>query len=153
MNPMMLVHFKETFPFRVMEWTMAVLMIGWGLVLFHPAYDANAAPWGQTLFSGMFTRTSFGVACLTVGTLRFAALFVNGMWWRTPFIRLVMAFAANFLWLNIVFGLFAYDTVTTGWAVYPLFVVVELYNAFRAAHDSRLSWTAVSGVMSHGRSG
>lgn len=150
---MMLVHFKETFPFRVAEWIMAVIMIGWGLVLFHPDFDAAASPWAGTLFSGMFTRTTFGTACLVIGVSRFAALFVNGMWWRTPFIRLVMAFGANFLWLNIVFGLLAADNVNTGWPIYPVFVVVEIYNAFRAAHDSRISWTAVSGVMNRGRTG
>jgi len=134
-------HFRETFPFRALEWLMAVFMIGWGFVLLHPSYDAGASAWADTLFASV-SPTTFGQACLVVGLIRFAALLINGMWWRTPFARLVTTFAANFLWVVIVFGLAASDTLNTGWAMYPACVVAELYNAFRSADDSRKSWLA-----------
>lgn len=154
MNNMILVHFdhfRETFPFRVAEWFMSVIMIGWGLVLLHPEYDAAASSWADTLF-GRVAPEVFGILCLVVGLIRFSALLINGLWWRTPFARLVTTFAANFLWVLIVFGLAASDTLSTGWAVYPVFVVIECYNAFRSADDSRKSW-AVRKAARIGRTG
>lgn len=141
-KPMILVHFdhfRETFPFRALEWLMAVVLIGWGLVLLHPDYAADQSTWANTLFAHVSAQL-FGQACLVVGLIRFTALLINGLWWRTPFARLVTTFAANFLWVAIVFGLAASDTLNTGWAVYPAFVVAEFYNAFRSADDSRKSW-------------
>lgn len=150
---MMLVHFKETFPFRIAEWTMAVIMILWGVVLCNPSYDGAGSAWGGSLF-GTVSPIMFGLACLGVGIFRFMALTVNGLWWRTPFIRLCMAFAANYLWVQICFSLLRGDTLDTRWAVYPVFVALEVYNAFRASDDSKKSWTAVrSGVRLGGRSG
>ncbi len=143
-RPMILVHFehfKETFPFRALEWLLAVIMIGWGLILLHPEFDAARSTWATGLFI-QFSPDLFGRACLVVGLIRFTALLINGMWWRTPFARLVTTFAANLLWVCIVFGLVASDTLNTGWAIYPAFVVAEFYNAFRSADDSMKSWRA-----------
>lgn len=143
-KPMILVHFdhfKETFPFRALEWLLAVFMIGWGLILLHPSYDFTLSNTWASLFVHVSPKL-FGSACLAVGLIRFAALLINGLWWRTPFARLVTTFAANLLWVCIVFGLVASDTLNTGWAIYPACVVAELYNAFRSADDSRKSWAA-----------
>lgn len=148
---MMLVHFKETFPFRVAEWIMSVIMIGWGIVLFHPDFNAAASPWGSSLF-GTVSPYIFGLSCLAVGLFRFMALTINGLWWRTPFIRLCMAFLANYLWVQICFGLLRGEGISTGFAVYPVFVAVEFYNAFRAADDSRKSWANVASGVRNVRS-
>lgn len=141
-RPMILVHFehfKETFPFRALEWLLAVFMIGWGLILLHPDYNPAGTTWGSGLFVTI-PHELFGRACLVVGLIRFTALLINGMWWRTPFARLITTFAANLLWVCIVFGLVSSDTLNTGWAIYPACVIAELYNAFRSADDSVKSW-------------
>lgn len=137
---MMVVHFKDTFPFRVAEWFMAVVMITWAIVLFNPDFDAGRhASFG---FAAVFDFTrphQLGYMLLTFGFVRFLALLINGLWWRTPAIRLVMAFICNLFWVELTLSIITSGKVTTGLAVYPWFVVLEVYSAFRAAYDLRVS--------------
>ena len=141
---MMLVHFKDTFPFRVSEWFLSLVMGGWALVLLNPAFDPDQHALGGTLFQFVpYVALAYG--CFVVSLLRFTALGINGFWWRTPFIRLGMAFLANFIWCLVTLGLIASGKMVTGLAVYPAFILLEFYNAFRAAHDARLSYSAARG--------
>ena len=147
---MMLVHFKETFPFRVAEWFLTICLMSWGMVLINPAFVPAQHILGGTVFT-FIDPALLALGCLIVGLFRFAALTINGLWWRTPSIRLAMAFLSNFFWVLIVLGVVASGRVSTGLAIYPWFVVLELYNSFRAAHDARLAWSAVKGSASGAR--
>ena len=136
---MIVVRFPSPTHFRVraLEWLLAGVMITWAVILFQPEQS--------------FTNPSFHIiarladeelvawCCLIIGLARLAALYVNGAWVPSPWVRLFCALISAVFWLQIALGMAATATATTGLAVYPWFVLCDLYSVWRAARDARLS--------------
>lgn len=135
---MMIVRFQKSFPIRVMEWLLAGIMVSWGLV----AWSLTPADWANPLYSGLRRfgeNNTWAFFAFWIGTIRLAALTINGAWRSSPHLRAGCAFLACFMWLQISLGMFAAEVRATGLAIYPWLLLADIYNVFRASHDARLS--------------
>lgn len=134
---------RQHWPARKMEWVMAGWMLAWGLyVLSHPELFTSEQT--KALFSGMAAISApltahptllWGGGALLVGMARGIALFINGVWTRTPLIRLIASFVSLFIVTQIIIGLWQSGVPNTGLVVYPWFVIADLLSAYRAAAD------------------
>jgi len=88
-------------------------------------------------FAGMEHQPIWGAAALALGMLGWVALAINGFWRATPFIRALCAFLRGFLWLTIIIGLALSGEPTTGLAVYPWILALDIWNIYRSASDAR----------------
>lgn len=132
---MIVVRFQQTFPLRVSEWVMAVILVNIGFVLLlNPEIFALPQHSAMARWANVYV---WGWGCLLMGAVRFAVLVINGAWRASPHIRAVTAFLACFVWLEILLGLGASGVASIGLAVYPWFLVLDTYNVFRAASDAR----------------
>lgn len=140
----MIIHsLRQHWPARKLEWLMSGFMVAWGLyVLGHPALftDPNSA----AMFSGLAAISdrwtdnpalAWGATCFLVGVSRAVALSINGVWTRTPVIRLLASFVSMFVVTQIVLGFWFSGVPNTGIVVYPWFIVADLLSAYRAAID------------------
>ena len=142
---MIVVRFQKTFPLRVAEWTMAGILISWGVVLAlnpHVFDQPHHAAMRRTAPQGVWA-----VVVLGVGVIRFMALVINGAWRASPHVRAACAFLSCFVWLQITLGLASVNLVTTGLAIYPWFLMLDTYNVFRASADARLADDRAKGLL------
>ena len=126
-------------PARASEWALALVLVNWGWTLLLPgsvfqtsAVFIEMARWAS--------ENQWGWACFAMGMIRFSALFVNGTFpsFRySPHIRSAMSFLACAFWFTISIGIFQANVPTTGLAVYPVLLLLDMYNAYRAAGDAR----------------
>lgn len=131
----------DHFPARRSEWVLAGIMVAWGWLLISPmvSFDESRA-WAQ--MSAMASEMTWGWSAIAIGAFRFAALIVNGTFSSTwygrwsPHVRSLASFLSCFLWLQISFGLWAGSSTTTGLAVYPGLLVLDLMNVVAAASDA-----------------
>ncbi|TCR60924.1 hypothetical protein [Bosea sp. BK604] len=131
----------DHFPARRSEWVLAGIMVVWGWILFGPDETfARSVSWAQ--MAALAGEGTWAVWAIATGVFRFAALIVNGTFHDTwygrwsPHVRMVASFLSCFLWLQITFGLLAAETTTTGLAVYPGLLVLDLMNVVAAASDA-----------------
>ncbi len=131
----MWVRIQHRFGPRMMEWFMAMHMIGFGWVLLLPTQTFNL-PQFQT-FREIFPSESFlGWLMAITGCLRIIGLVINGAKEKvTPQIRQFSAGVGCIIWTGITYGFASSDVVSTWIAIYPLFAVGELVNINRAARD------------------
>lgn len=132
------VRFHQTFPLRVAEWFLAMVAMVWGLIV---ASNPGMFQENQS-FRAMLNMAPQGVwgwTAATVGAIGLSALTVNGAWRSTPHIRAVCAFMRCLLWAHIITGLSGSGAPTTGLAVYPGMLILEVFNTFRAMADARAS--------------
>lgn len=133
---------KQHFPARFPEWLNADLLVLWGCyLLYFPTVftDPRTAP----LFAGMAHMAEpygrpdlvWGIAAVTIGVVRWVALFVNGAWSRTPMIRLVMSFLSAFIWTQVVIAMKVVHIPMPTITIYAGLVFADICSAFRAACD------------------
>lgn len=143
---MIVVRFKKTFPLRIAEWLAAFVMAHWGLLaLVNPGIMSRSSNWHQML--DMMPERSWGVIVLGAGLIRLAALTINGAWRHSPHLRAICAFLAVFVWLQITFALLTNDVTTFAFAVYPWFLLLDMWNTGRAANDARIADDRARGVV------
>lgn len=132
---------RKHFPQRVVEWGLAVILLNWGIILLR--IDMAIPP--DSPLSAMIQwapEDVWGGIAVTIGFVRLIALVVNGSFYRTPFIkyapygRLVGAFASCFVWLQMSAALIKYDDVSTGLAIYPVFLAWDMFTVFHTARDT-----------------
>lgn len=135
---------RQHWPARKLEWLMSGFMITWGwYVLLNPqlftAPETAAVLSGLTSLSDPFTlypALLWGGTAFTIGLGRGVALFVNGAWTRTPYIRLIASFASMFIITQIIIGLWKSGVPNLGLVVYPWFVIADLLSTYRAGVDA-----------------
>jgi hypothetical protein len=141
-GPAVWIRIQHRFGPRMPEWFMAGHMILFGYVLLlptdtfnQPAFNAfRVLPTERMV--GMTPEDIMGWAMLFIGCARIFGLIVNGARKRvTPQIRQISASIGCMIWAGIAYGFFSSDVVSTWLAIYPLFVVGEAVNIYRAAHD------------------
>lgn len=126
-------------PSRAPEWALAVVLFNWGWVLLR-----SGSTFANPIYSQLAKWASedvWGVACFSMGLLRLSALVINGTFHHrfrhSPHVRSVMAFWSCFFWFSITIGMLQVDLNSTGLAVYPVLLILDMYNAMRAARDAR----------------
>jgi hypothetical protein len=128
---------RETFPVRASEWALSVMIFNWGVVLLLNDNLFSISPSYNT-FSSMMPEQAWGLVCLLVGLMRILFLFINGLWRRSPHLRLIGAFAACFFWFQITAGFIYSGTWSTGLAIYPVLLLLDFHNVLRAATDAAI---------------
>lgn len=138
LDSMIVLRLKQTFPLRIAEWLMAAVILSWGLVLIQPddVFGRNPA---LARLGEYFPQIVWAYACLIIGITRLLALGINGAWRNSPHLRAACAFVSCFLWLQISLGVIQVGITNTGVAVYPWFMLLDIYCVFRAAVDARIS--------------
>lgn len=126
---------------RDTEWLSAFLMWTWALVLSLPG-DSLAGPAFSAFHRLNLNETVWAFAFGATGSLRVAALYINGRSPRTPYARMVGAFLGFLSWGEVgllvqqgtaaSFGVAAPDA-----AVYGLLAAMELRSLYRASFDAR----------------
>lgn len=136
---MIVVRFPTVTHFRVraLEWLIAGVMLTWGVILAQPYHSLDQPQYGPLLRIG--DEQFWMAVCFTIAALRLMALYVNGAWVPSPWVRMVTALFSAVFWLQVVLGVATTGIVSTGLAVYPWFLLCDLYSVGRAAQDARLS--------------
>lgn len=142
-GPGIWIRIQHRFGPRMTEWIWATIMTAWGgsLLLPDPVFDQPSF----AFFRAFFDEDTFGWLMVCVGLLRLVGLIINGARKNvTPWIRVFSA-CVGFMVFGGINYCFAYSGVISTWiAIYPMLALVELLNAYRAAHDAGENY-AVSG--------
>lgn len=129
----------DHFPARASEWALASMLMLWGnILLSSPGIFQSSTALRE--LAGFATEAQWGFACLLMGGVRLTALFVNGSFPRfrySPHIRAVMSYFSCYFWFSISFGILLSQIPTTDLAVYPVLLLLDVYNGHRAACDAR----------------
>jgi len=133
----MWIEMKKHFEARASEWFSAFMLCACGFYcLLHPnLFDGP----NRLLFSGLKSiadQQVWGLTILLVGYIRVTALFINGRWGVTPFIRIATGFLSIFVWFCVSVGLYKSGIPDFGIVVYPGFCLCDIYSAYRAARDA-----------------
>lgn len=135
---MIILRFHKTFQLRVCEWGLAAILFNLGVVM---TINEGILSRSQVL-SGMLNYLSEGkwaFITLTLALLRLAALAINGTWRPTPHIRAVASCCSLYVWLGISFAVANSHTPAIELAIFPVFVLLDIYNVYRASSDARVA--------------
>lgn len=129
-------------PERVAEWALAIVLVRFGWTLLQPG-DTFALSPTFTDMANMASENVWGWGCFLIGVVRLLALIVNGTFWDTiysrysPHVRGITAVISIFAWTNICYGMWASGVNTTGLAVYPVLLVLDIWCVFHAFGDAK----------------
>lgn len=140
---MIFLHIRKHFGARTSEWILACILASWGLMLLRPENTFLDERVYLTL-TRIASETVWGWMCLGCGLLRIAALIVNGSWVPSTYhLRSLTSILSCFFWFQITLGLMASGVASTGLAIYPWLLVLDVICCHRAAVDLRFSQAAV----------
>lgn len=149
---MIVVEMKKHFQLRAIEWWSAAVMSSWGfwVIAWPGMFQQNAA---CHALLDVAPQQWWGLVALTCGGLRLCALFVNGLWYRTPAIRWACSMIAILIWFSITAAFVSSSIINMGPVLYGWLVLADMYSASRSASDfieaeaqSRLKRLAVAEV-------
>lgn len=121
---------------RSVEWLLASMMFAWGIGLLLPGNTMSLPQY--RLLSNLAPEFVWAAWSLSIGGLRFVALYINGSWRRTPLIRSACAIFGLIWWLLLCVLFMTANTgpMPAGLLWFPVFIAFEGYSAFRSARDS-----------------
>lgn len=125
------------FRIRALEWGLAVVLLNVGLVLVQPA-----ATFSNPAFATMEAWAPewvWAIGCLSTAAVRLAALWRNGAWMPSPWLRLGTSVVSALFWLQVLLGMAASSVLPLGVAIFPAFIAADLYSVWRSAQDAALS--------------
>jgi len=135
----MIAELDQTFPLRISEWLLSVILTTWGMIVFFMPDNAWLMPSMEALRSIESDRHVWGGCAIVIGMARLVALFINGAMRRTPHLRAIGAFMSIFIWVQLSFGVLIAPVVTMATAVIPWLLICDLHNLYRAGKDARYS--------------
>ncbi len=121
---------------RTLEWCSAAAMMGWGIVLAVPG-DTFANSRTYDAFALIAPEWAWAAFCVVMSSLRMLALYANGAWRRSPFLRgFTSAGGVTFWTLVVLLILHApQHGISTAVPVYSIFVAMDLISAWRSGRD------------------
>lgn len=134
-GPGIWIRIQHRFGPRMTEWIWAVIMTAWGfsLLLPDPVFEQRAF----AFFATFFDEDTLGWLMVFVGLLRLFGLVINGARKTvTPWIRIFSAGVGFLIFVGINYCFASSGVISTWIAIYPMLALVELLNAYRAAHDA-----------------
>jgi hypothetical protein len=131
----MLLKLAYHFPMRISEWLASSFLVAWGLAIL--SHHDSYARWTTLYLENLADIETWGIYALALGVFRMVSLFINGAMQRSPHARAIGAFASCFLWLQLSFGAFLGNWPTASTTIFPLMLMADFYNVFRAARDAR----------------
>lgn len=131
---MIIVELKKHFELRAIEWYGAFALMAWGfmVLLFPRMFEENPACHALLVLAPQHV---WGLGAFLAGGLRLMALFVNGLWYRTPAVRWLTTMVSIFVWFCITAAFISSSIVNMGIVVYGCHVLADLYSAYRSATD------------------
>jgi hypothetical protein len=140
---------KKTFPVRASEWALALMLLNWSIVLSASPelFETNEA---YLPLLALMTQNTWALLCFIAGGGRLIVLLINGSWRRTPHLRAFGAFASCFFWVQISIGFAQADIWGTGMAIYPVLLLLDMYNVIRAITDAAIVDRHFKEVAVHG---
>lgn len=127
---------KKHFPPRAIEWLLSGVLFSWGMgVIVQPGLFAENPSFSN--MANIAAQPVWGLAAFIVGGSRAVALFINGVWQRTPAIRVLTSFFSAFIWTQILLGVAGSHHANLGIFVWPWFIAADWYSAFSASADVR----------------
>lgn len=133
----MWIDMKKHFEARSLEWFGAGYTISWGAyVSLHPGMFTD--PVKFDLFKGLIAigpQEEWGFWVTLAGVIRLTALFINGRWGLTPWVRAATSFLSVGVWFVVCVGLF-HTGSNTDVATYPFLMIADMFSCFRAASDA-----------------
>lgn len=133
---MMVAHSPVKFRERAHEW-LSAWVVTWAGIIFLLPGDAFNRPFYTTL-ANIMSEDAWGVACFTVGLTRLLVLTINGLWLPSYRLRAGTAFVSLFFWVQITLGLLWNQPVGLGLAVFPAFILGDIYAVYRSIIDYRV---------------
>ena len=127
----------DHFKLRVSEWFATALLIQFGLILYGPEQVFPHAP-NFAVLATWASEQTWGLICLILGGIHWAALTINGTFPRfkySPHVRAISSFLACYLWFQITLGIAMSGQGGTGLGTYRLVLLLELWNFIRACQD------------------
>jgi len=126
---------------RGLEWFSALVMVAWGFTLALPG-DTLAGPSFAAFHRYDLTETFWAWLFGAIGAARLVALYINGRWPTTPFIRMVGSLFGAISWGQVSWLIaegtyYSSGVASTGTAIYGLLALAEVFSIFRAAFDAR----------------
>lgn len=128
----------DHFRLRATEWFAAGVLIVLGRKMYFPPPTFPTSESWRVMAEQM-SEESWGLIFLGIGLLRLSALTINGTFTGfrfSPLIRCVTAFLACGLWLQVVMSIFESSPNGTGFEMYRMILILELYNLWRAGVDT-----------------
>lgn len=136
---MIVLRFPTPTHFRVrsLEWGLGVILLNVGLVLIQPA-PTFSNPAFSTM-AQIVPEPVWGLGCLLVGTVRLLALWRNGAWVPSPWLRLATSVLSALFWLQVLLGIVSASILPLGLAFFPAFIAADMYSVWRSAQDAAMS--------------
>lgn len=128
---------QTTFPTRAAEWYMGLSMTALGVVFGYNTTLFAMYPVPLAGLARVADQPTWAAVCLSLGIVRLLALTINGLWWRSPMIRCIMAFGSCFVWWQLSAGLIANVGIAS--AFLPLCFIFDAYNAIRCGRKAGVS--------------
>lgn len=131
---MVIVEMKKHFQLRAIEWYSAAVMTSWGfwVLLFPSMFSQNPAANNLLAFA---PQQVWGLVALGAGITRLGALFINGIWHRTPAIRWLTSMLSILIWFLVTAAFATSSIISMGTVMYGWCVIADMYSAFRSASD------------------
>lgn len=127
---------RSTFPIRKGEWLMAVaVLFCWVIFTFNDDLFASSASYEK--LARFAPQHIWAWICFFLGAGRFAVLFINGSYWRTPHARAACAFLSCFLWFQLFAGLSPNGAFGAMWTT--IFLVLDALNFRQAMSEAAIS--------------
>lgn len=125
---------RTAFRERQSEWAFASMLLLWGAVLLAPTdiFDGRAYMGLRQIMS----EDRWGVLMLIGGALRLLILAGNGAWRPLYYFRAWMSGTTAVVWMMIGLGFWWSGSMGTWLAIYPVLILFEMLNVFRAAADA-----------------
>ncbi len=135
---MLIVRFNQHVHIRLGEWLASAILLSLGTVLlaFPHIFEGPMAV-SFAMLRQMARQPIWAFAFFIIGGTRIIALYINGRKRITPYIRMGMAVISCFVWYQFTLGLLLTGIPSTGLAVYPWLLALDIYNVFRSSSDAR----------------
>ncbi|WP_419827651.1 hypothetical protein [Sphingomonas sp.] len=138
---MILVRFRRTFRERAPEWVLAFILWGWGFILLLPGESFNRPFFRPLLEVG--SEIAWGSATCLIGTIRIAALYVNGSREETPRIRQAGSFFGMLVWAFLTSGAMSVEWHSPAIFTYAgLFALEAIMFSYSGADAARVAFRA-----------
>ncbi len=124
-------HFK----LRAIEWGLAAMLFCMGTIFLNADFNFNNSP-ALSELARLNSEKFWGWLCITIGGMRLVALWMNGAWRRSPYVRALTALFSSLLWLQITLGLVVQPLLTIGIAIFPFLIFLDWFSVWRAMDDA-----------------
>lgn len=135
LGPGIWIRVSHRFRTRMTEWMLAAITALWGIIVLLPgnAFDQPDFAGFRNVFGN---EVLLGSGMLILGIFRIFGLIVNGARKNvTPHIRMVSAGFGCAIFFGISYCYMLSGVLSTWIAIYPVFIIGEMTNLYRAAHD------------------